>query len=197
MFVMETISLTDRVARLLEAHGEYGSGLYDEVLSRVCEAVHHSGEIGKLEIGALTAWKRLRADTRWMKALMSTPDEEVRSITRQAVAAARDATLEIPESAARARKALLELDGCRRGTALPSAMLLAAAPTRMAVYDRRAQTAIDRLEGVSISGAQGFYRGYMSLVVRLMDEVNSSGRVPTPWVPRDVDMALYELGGRR
>ena len=68
---------------------------------------------------------------------------------------------------------------------------MAAAPDRMAVYDRRAQQGLERL-GVSLSSSRGRYARYMGLVEDLVGEAQQAGM--SLW-PREVDMALYWLGG--
>lgn len=165
---------------------------YDEVLQEVARRIDEAQSIGKLDVGAILFWKRLRADTPWVRQLMALPDSEVRTATQAAVVAVRDYGEPTPEAAGAARSALSDLPGFGRGDALASALLLAAAPTRMAVYDRRAQKGLEAL-GVPLSSARGCYRRYMAIVEQLRREVqNSRGK---GWLNRDVDLALYWLGG--
>lgn len=119
------------------------------MLTEVSDRIRGSGSIGKADIGALLFWKRLRADTRWVRELMVMAEAEV------------------------------------RGTA--------AAPDRMAVYDRRAQTGLEKL-GLSLSPARVRYGRYMTIVVGLASEAERRGH---PWSPRQVDLALYALGGQK
>lgn len=180
---------------LLRAHEGVRSGVspaYDEVLIEVSERVRVSGSVGKADIGALLFWKRLRADTRWVRDLMAMSDAEVRLATTKAVAAANDTSLDVPAAASRGRAALSALPGFARGDALASALLTAAAPERMAVYDRRAQKGLETL-GFSLSAARGRYGRYMCIVGDLTLTAKHRGQ---NWRPRDVDLALYWLGGR-
>jgi hypothetical protein len=86
----------------------------------------------------LSFWKRLRADTRWVPRLLGLPEAEVRAATGRAVAAARDG--DVSEAAGIAREHLRPLPGFRQGTALASALLTAASPDQLAVYDKRARS---------------------------------------------------------
>jgi hypothetical protein len=144
-------------ARILTAHGAYyaeTSPAYDEVLQEVTERVRETGDIGKADIGALLFWKRLRADTPWVRHLLTIPDATVRETTARAVAIVNDSALPTPEAAGLARGTLSSLPGLQRGDALASALLLAAAPRRMAIYDGRAQTGLGLL-GLEPSAAPG------------------------------------------
>jgi hypothetical protein len=119
------------------------------------------------------------------------PDASIREATGSAVAAVRDDSLGIAEAAAQGRAALSGLPGLSGGDALASALLTAAAPGRMAVYDRRAQSAIGLL-GFELSAAPGRYGRYMRLVDEIRDQASvSTGR---SWTARDVDLSLYWLG---
>lgn len=122
----------DRVATLLRAYDDYRSEVsehYDEVFEEVSQRVKGSGVIGKADIGALTVWKRLNASTRWARDLMNT-------------------------AARQARAGLSALLGFRTGDALPSAILCAAAPHRLAVYDRRSHAGLTAL-GLELMKAPG------------------------------------------
>lgn len=180
-------------ARILASHGAYHaktSPVYDEVLSQVAERVRVSGDIGKADIGALLFWKRLRADTPWVSHLMTTPDATVRATTARALSVANDLSLPTPDAAGLARGELSSLPGLQKGDALASALLLAAAPQRMAIYDRRAQAGLGIL-GLALSAAPGRYRRYMVHVDSIRSTALAHG---VEWAGRDVDVALYQLG---
>lgn len=184
----------DAVARLLDARRRYAaevSPYYGEVLDEVSRRIDETGSIGKLDIGAILFWKRLRADTPWVRELMSMPDSDVRAATRTVVDAVRDKHKNAPEAAGAGRSALSGLPGFARGDALASALLFAAEPSRMAVYDRRAQKGLEVLD-VSLSSASGRYRRYMTIVEQLRHGAQASGA--DGWLNRDVDLALYWLG---
>ncbi len=112
---------------------------YDEVLLEIEDRIETSGSIGKLDIGGLLFWKRLRANIPWVADLLSMPEAEVRAITARAVIAVRNLAVSTPEAATEGRRALGVLPGVKTGDAFSSALLTAAAPSRMAVYDTRAQ----------------------------------------------------------
>jgi hypothetical protein len=180
---------------LCKAHIDFHadvSSAYDEVLLEVSERIRTSSNIGKADIGALLFWKRLRADTRWVRELMVMADSEVRGITAGAFAAVNDTSLGVPAAAAQGRSALAALPGFVRGDALASALLTAAAPERMAVYDRRAQAGLAKL-GLSLSAKRGRYGRYMKIVEGLAATAEHHGR---SWSAREVDLALYSLGGQ-
>ncbi|TWH23288.1 hypothetical protein L618_001300001230 [Rhodococcus rhodochrous J45] len=184
----------DLVAALAEAHSRYptleGGSFYDEVLLEVQARTERDGAIGKADIGGLMLWKRLNLSTAWTRELNEWPDRKVRAITAEAFELARDTDRTIPEAAQAARSALLELPGCQRGAAVASTVLTAGAPDRMAVYDRRAVAA---LVGLGFPDPDGYYSRYMAAVCELVVKVN----VMTGgwWNPRDVDKALFVLGG--
>ncbi len=124
---------------------------------------------------------------------MNMPETEVRTATARAVDAVCDTDLPVPEAAQLGRQRLSSLPGFTTGDALASALLVAAAPDRMAVYDRRAQRGLELL-GDSLSASRGRYGRYMCLVKELIDLAREHDR---SWVARDVDLALYWLGGSR
>lgn len=184
-------------ASLVEARAKYdatASPFYDEVLDGVTRSIRESGSIGKADIGALLFWKRLRADTPWVRDLHEMADDDVRAITAPAVAVVQDVSVGLPEAAGAGRGLLSPLPGFRVGDALASALLTAAAPDRMAVYDRRVQIGLDALQ-IPLSAAKGRYRAYLTLIEDLLRNVPPN--VQASWRPRDVDLALYTLGGRK
>lgn len=184
--------MTDIENRLRTARAKYdeeASPYYDEVLEEVSSRAKASGSLGKVDIGALVAWKRLQANTKWVARLMSTPETEVRAITARAREAALDESLTLSCAADKARRALEGLPGCGHGHPVPSAILTAAAPQRMAVYDRRARAGLSILFDGRIPHRYT-YSAYMETVDNLREQV------ALDWTNRDVDLALYTLGGQ-
>ncbi|MFD5300820.1 hypothetical protein ACFWJU_37150 [Streptomyces mutabilis] len=117
---------------------------------------------------------------------MATPDTDVRRVTAAAAAAVRDTPS--PGQAARAgRAALAELPGFTTGDALASAVLTAAAPDRMAVYDRRAHTALRAL-GIALTDRPGRCSRYITTIDHLLAHAPAPART---WTPRDMDSALH------
>jgi hypothetical protein len=189
----ESLISEENWSRLCRAHKEYNAEVgraYDEVLHEVSERIAASGSIGKLDIGALVLWKRLRADTRWAKDLMGESELRIRLETAVAVAAVNDCELSTAEAAGKGRHALVQLPGFRNGAALASALLTAAAPTRMAVYDERARRGLTEL-GLELTEWTHLYRRYMDRVEALRAFANDHDM---EWTARDVDVALYWLG---
>ncbi|WP_285248843.1 hypothetical protein [Pseudarthrobacter sp. efr-133-R2A-89] len=105
------------------------------------------------------------------------------------MAAVNDTSLGVPAAASRGRAALSVLPGFVQGDALASALLTAAAPKRMAVYDRRAQKGLETL-GLSLSATSG---SYMQIVTDLSSAAEHRGH---NWSAREVGLALYWLGGQ-
>ncbi|MFC5288563.1 hypothetical protein ACFPM7_16000 [Actinokineospora guangxiensis] len=181
-----------RVAAALVQYRQSVSQPYDEALHEVAARVEQSRSLGKADIGALVLWKRMRADTKWATALCSMPDQQVRTITAKAVAEVRDESLAVVDAARRGREHLRELPACRNGNALTSVLLVAGAPHRMAVYDRRAHRALLALPGVDFVPGNGMYARYMACVEDLRARGLEQGH---RWMARDIDLALYSLGG--
>lgn len=188
-------SLPDNPWTALEsAHTRYFAAVspnYDDVLREVAITISRRGDIGKAEIGALLFWKRLRADTPWVGQLHAIPDADVRTITARAVSAVNDSSLSLDEAAGRGRGYLDALPGFRSGDALASALLTAAAPQRMAVYDRRAKLGLLQI-GVELP-IRKQYRHYMANLSLLLETAPAEF---SEWVPRDLDLALFTLGAR-
>lgn len=190
----ESAALRSRVWDvLIPARADYLAGVsphYDEVFHDVAQRTERAGSLGKTDIAALVVWKRLSAQTRWVSALMSLPDAQVRSVTERAVTAVRDTTVPRSEAARAGRGIIWELPGFRTGDALASAILTAAAPQRMAVYDRRVQHALDTL-GLTLTRTPGRYGRYLQL---LDDLLHHGGAHADGWTARDIDTALYWTG---
>ncbi|MEV0041044.1 hypothetical protein [Streptomyces sp. NPDC050804] len=163
---------------------------YDEVFHEVAQRTERAGSLGKTDIAALVVWKRLSAQTRWVSALMSLPDIQVRAVTQRAVTAVRNTTIPRGEAARAGRGIIWELPGFRTGDALASAILTAAAPQRMAVYDRRVQHALNTLT-LTLTPEPGRYGRYMQLLNDLLDH---GGQLADGWTARDIDTALYWTG---
>lgn len=183
----------ERWALLHKAHQAYraiASAEYDEVLTTVAQRFATKQSIGKVEIGGLLLWKRIQANTRWAMELMNIPEHQVREQTHDAYTAANDPTLSVAEAARASRSALGSLPGFKTGDALASAVLLAAAPQRLAVYDRRAHQGLTLL-GLKLSSGKGRYSRYMQCVEELLELALTND---DSWTARDVDLALYWLG---
>ncbi|MFJ9775864.1 hypothetical protein ACIRVF_32275 [Kitasatospora sp. NPDC101157] len=181
---------------LVPARADYLTGVsphYDEVFDEVAGRARSSGSLGKADIAVLTVWKRLSARTPWAAEFLSRPDTQVRAVTARAVAAVRDTALARGEAARTGRAALADLPGLRTGDALASAVLTAAAPARMAVYDRHVQAALDTL-GFTLTPAPGRYGRYLHLLDALLLH---GGTRAAGWTARDLDTALYWAARQR
>lgn len=180
--------------QLVAARHEYKlqvSRHYDDVLTELSQKIDTNRSVGKADIGALVLWKRISASTRWASKLMALPESEVREITGRALNKVQDNALTVADAAIAGRRELAALPGFKTGDALASAVLFVAAPTRMAVYDRRAQAGL-RMLGLPLTSKPGRYGRYMTLVEQLRASVHKSSGVT--WQARDVDLALFWLG---
>lgn len=165
---------------------------YDEVLRDVSARVADQGSIGKADIGAMVVWKRSTATAPWSRRLMNTQDSEVRAVTARAYEIANDTSKSIPEAGDEARQLLTCVPGLGGGGAIASAVLLAMSPTRMAVWDRWANTSLTAI-GREPQGPRQHYRNYLEIVVDLVDAMQESIDSHTV-IPREVDLALFHAG---
>ncbi|MFB7198308.1 hypothetical protein ACFC1L_42230 [Streptomyces sp. NPDC056210] len=178
---------------LVPARASYLSDVsphYDEVFWEIAQRTERADSLGKSDIAALVVWKRLTAQTPWASQLMSLPETQVREVTARAVTAVRNTALSRSEAARTGRAIVWELPGFRTGDAMASAVLTAAAPKRMAVYDRRVQHALNAL-GLALTRAPGRYGRYMQLLGYLLDHPHQHA---DDWTARDIDTALYWIG---
>ena len=185
------------LADALLKHRQYpSSAIYDETLDVVVERVAEAGCLTKADIGSLVLWKRISAQTTWAGTLGATPDSEVRAVTARAYALANASNLSIPEAGQQARWVLNDLPGMKPTSegALASAVLVACAPKRMAVWDRRVKvTLASPVIDLPVSAGQRYYGRYLQAAVELASEMEA--RLGSPVAPRDVDLALWVLGG--
>lgn len=166
---------------------------YDETLHDVISRVEAAGSLSKADLGALLLWKRIRIGS-WAGELLCKADTDVRKITAQAVAAARDQQLTVPEAAHCARRVLIDLPGAGTGDAFASAVILVGAPDRMAVYDYHAHLGLWRV-GLRLDERPGRYFRYMGLVEQCRAELLEHGY--GEWTAREVDLALMTVGAQR
>lgn len=190
------MSAEQRCAELAMALDEYRAKVcptYDEVVNEVIERAAVNGDLGKADLGALLLWKRIRAGA-WAKDLLCMAETKVREITREAVAAARKEGIPTPEAAANARAILANLDGMKNMPPFASAVIYAAAPTRMAVYDYRAHHGLWRV-GLALEEGPGLYHRYMKFVEQCRAEQRQYRH--EAWIARDIDLALFQYGKER
>jgi hypothetical protein len=165
--------------------------IYDEVLRTVSERAAEAKSLGKADIGSLVLWKRITAQAKWATKLGMTPDCDVRAATGEAWRILDDAGGPSPAAAQEAREALRRVPGL--GPAMASAVLLACAPDRMAIWDRRVGIALTVLDG-SIPPSKNFFSGYLTRVLELAAQMESEGE-GGPVTARHVDIALWDIAG--
>ena len=84
------LTLTQRCSALAAALDRYRETVcdeYDETLHDVIDRVATTGSLGKMDLGALLLWKRIRIAA-WAEELLCKPDSDVRRITAKSVTAA-------------------------------------------------------------------------------------------------------------
>ncbi len=169
---------------LLAALDSYGSGTgreYDELFYEVHNRISEAGDAGKMDIAAITFWKR-SGQGKWIGDLLRRPEVEVRAATRAGFTAGDDRA---------ALTALAELPGFKRQEAIATALLCACDPMRFGVMDRRALKAL-ALMGRGVGSSRGMTIRYLETIRGLRDEVAASRPGTTA---RDIDKALFMLGG--
>lgn len=124
---------------------------------------------------------------------MNTPDQDVREATAKTFLAANDGRLDIHEAAKPARSALGSVPGFTTGDALASAVIVAATPTRMAIYDRRAHHGLSLLK-IKLTNGSGRYSRYMQEVQNLIGLFMEHDQT---WTAREIDQALFTIGNQR
>lgn len=170
------------------------NGVSDEALHTVSARAAAAKEIGKADIGALVLWKRVTANARWANQLMLTSDRrfEPRPVLHINGPTTR---LSISRNRVRPRERRCGTYRAWGTAALASAVLLALAPYRMAVWDRRVASRSRRWGCTQRRGVGGFYGRYLTTTLELakaMDEASTEGRC---FLPRDVDLALFYIAG--
>jgi hypothetical protein len=106
----------------------------------------------------LSFWKRLRADTPWVRKLLQLPDSEVREVTGSAMVAAWSGSP--VEAAGQAREMLRSLPGFAQATALADRGL----PDRLAVYDNHSRKGPEAVGFELADEPPLFYARYMMLL---------------------------------
>jgi hypothetical protein len=163
---------------------------YDEVLREISARVAAQGSVGKADIAAIVVWKRSNASSPWSRKLMEMPDAEVRNVTAKAYSLANDESMSIPAAGGQARQELRRIPGLGGKGAIASAVLLAASPSRMAVWDRRASTSLAAIGMVPKSG-RDHYKRYLEIAVKLTDSMQDACGSSRTVIPREVDLALF------
>jgi hypothetical protein len=171
----------ERLSAAIDAYDEQGGKVYDEVFVEVQKRIAASGCAGKLDIAAITVWKRSAQGSRWIGRLMSESEGRVREVTRAAFAAKGDGA---------ALNALAVLPGYESQGPLATALLSAYRPADFGVMDRRARAGLKSLDrGVGTS--KGMTLRYFKKVRELRDDLAALRPGVTA---RDIDKGLYVLG---
>ncbi|NYG07766.1 hypothetical protein BJ986_002253 [Phycicoccus badiiscoriae] len=183
------------LTQALHSHRSADPGdVYDETLRVVATRAAAAQSLCKADIGSLVMWKRITASARWAGTLGMTPDAEVQAVTGNAWALANNAQLPAAEAGLAAFRELRKLPGLGGTGALASAVLVACAPDRMAVWDQRVSSTLEAM-GRRPKFTAGFYGRYLEELDHMIeDELDRDAQ--RSWKRRDVELALYAIGGR-
>jgi hypothetical protein len=155
---------------------------YDDVFREVQDRIAQHGEAGKLDLAALTLWKR-SAQGAWVSSLLHTDEKSVREATRRAFEASDDL---------QALGALAVLPGFASQAAMATAVLAAHCPREYGVMDRHALKALTAY-GRDVGRSRGQTLRYLDAVRVLRDDLAA---VRSGITARDVDKGLYVYGRR-
>jgi hypothetical protein len=163
--------------------------VYDELFDEVSARIDSHGDIGKLDIAGLVFWKRIPLG-RWYKSLLAMREADVREITRGAVTTTGTTQDRL--------RALRPLPGCKTSAAsIASTLLTAWNPSDFAITDRRSRPALVTLLRMVDERAVTRYPEYLRLVRCVRDDINDHGNCEIALTARDIDKALWILGGGR
>lgn len=196
----------NRLQRVLIAtYQQYWRRRHDEVLIEVSQRVQQRECLTKADIGALAFWMRTDAGSGWVCELHRYPDAFVQEVTSRAFVAVQEG--DIPAAGQRGCLILRELSGLvptpEAGSSLPlvSAILLACAPHRMALWNSRVEAGLNSPEtGPEIqapSGGDGQYGKYLDICERVAAQLTQTSYARLHrkvFTPRDADTALSQLG---
>jgi hypothetical protein len=173
-------SQRERLLAAIDAYTEAGGHAYDELFVQVQRRIAASGSAGKLDVAAITFWRRL-AQGSWIGDLLRMSEGSVRRATGCAFTAADDRG---------ALRALAELPGFDAQGPLATALLCANRPYDFAVMDRRAKAGLKSL-GRGLGTSRGMTLRYFRKVRQLRDELAT---LRPGLTARDIDKGLYMLG---
>jgi len=167
-----------RVLAAIDAYDATGS-FYDQVFAEIGQRIRDADEAGILDLAALILWKRSGQGS-WVKDLLSTPEREVRAITREAFAVSGDASV---------LGTLAALPGFKSEGPIATALMAARDPHDWGVLDVRATNAL-RSVGRPIGNKRGKTLRYLAEVRRLRDDL---ARERPGMSAREVDKGLWWL----
>jgi hypothetical protein len=176
----------EEVARqLLKAMDQYQQKHphYDQVFWEVSAQIRKRGEAGKLDLAALTCWKR-SGRGRWVSDLMEWPDAKVRERSRAALAAGLTDQQRLD--------ALAQLPGFKTKSAMATALLACDNPEEFGVFDWRALEGLVRIER-PIKRGRGETLRYLDRLRELRDLARGFRQSVTA---RNVDLGLWAIGGQ-
>lgn len=196
----------NRLQRVLIAtYQQYWRRRHDEVLNEVSQRVQQREYLTKADIGALAFWMHADTGSGWVPELHRYPDAYVQEVTSRAFVAVQDG--DIPAAGQRGCEILRELsdlaptEEARFSLPLASAILLACAPHRMAIWNSRVEAALDSPEtGPGIQspfGRDDQYAKYLEIceyVAAQLTQTSYARLHRKLFTPRDADTALSQLG---
>jgi cell division FtsZ-interacting protein ZapD len=169
--------------RLSTQLGRYSSN-YDEVFLAAHQRLQENGYATKFDLAALIGWKHVQ-NSPWMFRLYDFPSGAVEAATAAAFAPGLSDEQRID--------ALCGLPGYGRGSAFTSVLLAAWDPTRYGVFDKFVDGIRPTVVTAGCRCRWADLPTYFDHLRRLADELATA--TGSSWTPRQVDQAMYMLGG--
>jgi hypothetical protein len=157
---------------------------YDQAFDEVHKRLQTNGHATMLDLAGLIGWKHVR-NAPWMVQLFVLPPGTAETATAAAFAPGLTDKQRIA--------ALSPLPGYRAGGAFTSVLLTAWAPAVYGVYDKFANAVRPQVVGSECTCEWEDLPTYFEHLRRLGQELSVA--TGTTWTPREVDMAMFILGG--
>jgi hypothetical protein len=179
----QTLLLARSRTSLVTALGRYSSN-YDEVLIEIHRRLRRNGHATKFDLAGLIGWKHVQ-NASWMSKLYDLAPGVVEAAT---AAAFRPRLTDVQRIAA-----LGGLPGYGAGRAFTSVLLTAWDPTSFGVFDKFVDETRSKITSARCRCRWDDLPTYFDHMRQLAVELSTTtGR---PWTPREVDKAMYILGG--
>ena len=157
---------------------------YDEVFTQAGDRIRANGYVSKIDISALSAWKRLNLNAQWMESLQELPDADLIRTSRNLFLP----NLSIQDRITRFWES--EIPGFTSGTfAVASTVLSAWNPMNFGITDWRTRNQLAELS-CTCGPRINKYSIYLAHLHFIREEMNSSFPERT-WSCRNVDVMLF------
>lgn len=179
-------ALIEAGQKAAEDTSKHRSSVLDDVAARAKK----NKSLRKADIAALAFWKGMNAGAQWVPKFLDLKEKDVEKATAKAYKAANKSSLHVSEAAAKAYDALSELPGFENGDVLTSAVVLACAPKRMAIFDSSIEAGLKKADLELPAGPQK-YADYLGLLREMRRDLKADGH---DWTAHEVAAALSRLG---